>query len=364
MIDTGKETITTKQGIFMVVIFTIGTSLVLSGITTAKQDVWISVLFALFAILPIIYAYSKILSFFPGKNLYEILDISLGKIIGRIISFSYIMYFLFLGSLSIRSVTEFIQVVSLRFTPQYFSGLWIILLGAYMVKSGIEVLGRWSNFVCVFILALILILSISAFSQLDYNNILPVLNEGWNPVINNAISIFSYPLGEVVVFLTFFNSLRDHKKSFNIFFISLVIVSFLILLVTIRSILILGFPLIDNTYFPTYYANTIVSIGNFIESLAVFSSIVLLLAGFAKFTVCLFAVCIGLKFMFNTTKYSTFSLPVGLFALIISQILFNSTMEMIEYVNLYPYHALPFQLILPLIILFFSWRKSRSSKSS
>lgn len=360
MINTRKETITSKQATFIVIIFTIGTSFVLSGVTTAKQDVWISGLFALLAIMPIIFVYSKIISYFPEKNLYEILDISFGKTIGRIFSLLYIIYFLYVGALSIRNITEFIQVASLRFTPQYFSGLWIILVGAYMVKSGIEVLGRWSNFVCIFILATIIVLSIVAFYNLDFQNILPILYEGWNPVINNAISIFAYPFGEVVVFLTFFNTLRDPKKSFRILYFPLVIGGLLILLSTIRSILILGFPLVDNTFFPIYYANTIVTVGSFIENIAVLSSIVLLLAGFAKFCVCLFAVCIGLKHILNTPKYSTYSLPVGLVALIISQVIFSNTMEMMENVNYYHYQALPFQVIFPLVILFFSWRKSRS----
>lgn len=131
------------------------------------------------------------------------------------------------------------------------------------------------------------------------------------------------------------------------------------MLSTIRSIFILGFPLLDNTYFPAYYTNTLVRLDNIIENVAIFTTIILLLAGLAKFTTCLFSICLGLKYVFNSKKYSAFSLPVGFVALIISQLIFDSTMEMMESVIDYHYYALPIQVLLPLIILIFSWRKTR-----
>lgn len=115
----------------------------------------------------------------------------------------------------------------------------------------------------------------------------------------------------------------------------------------------------DKTYFPTYFASTIVTVGGIIESAAIFSSIILFIAGFAKFTTFLFAVCIGLKDIFKAKDYSKYSLPMALIALIISQLIFNNTMEMMENIRLYPYQALAFQIILPLIILLFAWIKKK-----
>ncbi len=353
------EVITSKQGIFLVSIFTVGTSIILSGITLAKQDIWISFILAFIASIPLIFIYSKILSFFPGKSIYEIMDLTFGKILGRVFAFLFILYFLYLSALCLRNITEFIQVVSLRLSPQYFSGLWIILVSAYMVKSGLGVFGRWSNFTFVFIMLLVIVLFGASIPQIDFDNILPVLYNGWGPVLKNSISIFSFPFGEVVVFLAFFNNLSENKKTFKIFLLSFIISGSVLLLSTIRSIFILGFPLVDNTYFPAYYTNTLVRLDSIIENVAIFSTIILLLAGLAKFTTCLFSICIGLKYIFNSNKYSTFSLPVGTLSLIISQLIFTSTMEMMESVMVYHYYALPFQVLLPLIILIFSWRKTR-----
>lgn len=69
MININNDEITTKQGIFLVSIFIVGTSVILSGITLAKQDTWISFIIAFIASIPLIFVYSKILSFFLGKNI-------------------------------------------------------------------------------------------------------------------------------------------------------------------------------------------------------------------------------------------------------------------------------------------------------
>lgn len=354
-----REIITTKQGIFLVLTFTMGTSLIVSSSGAAKEDMWISIAFALIAILPVIFVYSKILSFFPGKNLYEILDLSFGKIIGKVFTLLYILYFLYLGSLTVRNITEFIQVVSLRQTPQYFSGLWIVLAGAYMVRSGIEVFARWTNLTCMFLLLLTFVTTIASIFQFDLTNILPILYYGWSPVIESTITTFSFPFGEVVAFLSLFHTLKENKNAFKTFFTGLFIGGILLMVVSIRSTFLLGYPLIDLTYFPTFYANTVVSIGGFVESIEVFSAVILLLAGFAKFSACLFAICIGIKHLFSSQNYYIFSIFVSLIALVVSQIMFSSTMEMIENVKFYPYYAMPFQVIFPIILLLFSWRKKK-----
>ncbi|TJX14937.1 hypothetical protein E9840_04340 [Tissierella creatinini] len=364
MIDTNKETIISKQGIYLVAIFTLGTSIILSGVPIAKQDIWLSLLIAFFSFIPLVFIYSKILSFFPGKNLFEILEICFGKIVGKILSSLYVSYFFFLGALVIRDITEFIQVASLRLTPQYFSGLMIILVGVYNVRSGFQVTGRLANFAFNFILFLLTIIFAASITKLDFTNLLPVLYRGWSPIIENSIILFAFPFGDIVIFLALFNNLKDQKKTSKVLFTGISISALLLLLNFIRSIAILGFPMAANVYFPVYYANTFLRFDNILENMGIFSAIILLLSGLGKYITCLFAACIGLKHIFNSKNYKSYALPVGFLTLITSQLLFSSTMELMDHVKVYPYQVIPLQVPLPLIILIFSWRKSRKYRKS
>lgn len=354
-----KERISTNQGIFLVIILILGTSLIVTGGGKAKQDIWISILLAIIATIPFIFIYGKILSFFPNKNLFEILEIVFGKILGKIIILLYILYFIYLGSLCIRNITEFIQVVSFPATPQFFTALWIISLTIYMVKSGIEVFSRWTKFTLIFLFFLIFLITASSFSKFHLENIRPILYHGWRPVFHSAIISFTFPFGEIVVFLSFFHNLKEQDKTTRILLTGLFIGGILLLITAFRNMFLLGFPNLENTYFPTYYANTLLSIGGFIQRIEITSAIILVLSGFAKICIYSFAICIGVNQLFNQSesKYTDFAIPMSILTMVLSIVIYKNTMEMIEGIEIYKYIALPFQAVFPPIILIFAYKK-------
>lgn len=358
-----KEIISTQQGVLLVIILLLGTSITVTGPNIAKQDIWISILISCLAIVPIVFIYGKLLSLFPNKNLFEILEISFGKTIGKFISSLYILYFIYMASLCMRNITEFLQVSSLPSTPQLFSSIWIIMLAIYMVYSGIEVLARWNKLIMVFIIFLLTITNISSIPKFDFQNIRPILYEGWKPIFASSLVFLTFPFGELVVFLSLFNNLKSSQKSFYVLFLGLAIGGLLLLMTTLRNMFLLGFPGFDDTYFPTYYGDSLISLGGFIQGIELLTSIILILSGFAKVCITLFAICIGLKELFNSSTYKFYSTPVGIIIIIISLSIYRNTMEMIEGIQVYKYIALPFQIVFPALILLFSWRKSKIIKT-
>lgn len=346
-----KEIITTKQGIFLIIIFTLGTSQIYSGRGPAKQDLWISILLAIAVAIPTILVFGKLTTMYPGKNLFQILDASFGKIIGTIISLFYILNFIHLGSLGIRDITEFIQAIVLYETPQYFSAIWVVLLAIYMVKSGFEVFARWTNFVIFIILFVIISLMLFSSSKIDFLNILPVLNNGWKPILDSAISYYTFPFAEVVVFLALFNNLNESKKVYSVLLKGITIGGFILLMITVQNILLLGFPNLNQIYFASYSAKSLISVGGFLERVEVSSAVMIFITGVAKVAVYLFAVCIGVSHLFNHKKYSDLAFPIGFSMLVLSLIIYNNTMEMIEFLDISKYYLIPFQLIIPVITL-------------
>lgn len=207
------EIITGRQGIIIMVSYIIGSAIVLNPGREAKQDIWIAALLALLMALPAILIYARILSIFPGKDLFDILNEVFGKILGKIIAMAFIWYAFHLGALVIRNFSEFIQVVSLPETPQLIIVFFTGFICIWIVNAGIEVIGRWTGFFFPILLFILLILAGLAFTEFDMNNIKPVLYNGIKPVIRSAYSVFSFPFAETVVFMMAFCSLK-HK--FNI----------------------------------------------------------------------------------------------------------------------------------------------------
>ncbi|QUH19236.1 GerAB/ArcD/ProY family transporter [Alkaliphilus sp. B6464] len=360
-----KEIISTKQGISIMFIFLIGTTLVAGTTNKAHQDTWISILIAVVMSLPMCFVYSRLLKLFPGKSLFDIVEEIFGSIVGKAITLIFIWYFFHLGALIIRNITEFIQIISFAETPQFFVAIFIALLVVYMVKSGMEVLARWTEFVLPIIIFIIILTICLSAPKMNFNHLKPVLYNGFKPAFQGAYALFVFPFAETVIFTVIFSSLEQQDKCFKVYSLSLIMFGIILLLVTLRNILVLGIANIDILYFPSYSAVSMIDIGNFLQRIEVVVSVILILSSIAKLSVCLFATSIGVSKLFNFDDYKLVAAPICLLMLNLSFIIYNSTMEMFDWIgttNLY--YSIPFQIILPLAILIVAEIKIRIGNSN
>lgn len=346
-----KEQISESQAYTLIISFIIGTSLALVSYSKAQQNTWISVVMALILATPMVIIYGTIINDSSGKDIFQILEFIFGKVIGKIISLLYTFYFFHLGAICIRNMTEFIQVSSLPETPQYFTALFIGLTAIYILKAGLEVIARINKFIFPVLMLIIGITLVMVIPKAQITNLLPILENGWKPVLSSGFSTFSFPLGETVVFLAILNTVNKEHKSNKIYIKGLYLGGLILFLVVIRNILVLGFPLLAISTFPSYDAVSLIDIGNFIRGIEIVIAIVITIAGFIKVSICLLASCIGVARVFNLGDYKWVSAPLGLLMMSLSFILYDSTMHMIEWIDIYKYYAFPFQVILPIIIL-------------
>lgn len=355
-----KEHITQKQAIVMMIIFTLGSTLVLGAGGSAKNDIWLAILFSMLMDVPMVFIYARILTIYPYKNLYEILEVVFGKVFGKILALPFIWFAFHLGSLVIRNFTEFIVIVSLPGTPQNVIGIFMTVLCIWAVRAGIEVMGRWTAIMLPILIIVILAVTFLFAPILDFSNLKPVLYEGIKPVIDSAFSVFAFPFAETVLFLTILHQLRAKSSPYKVYFWSLLIGGSIILIVSVRTLLSLGVANISILYFPSYASVRLINIGDFLERIEVSVAVVFLIAGFIKISVCLYAASTGIASLLNYQNYRRIVAPIGLSMLIFSAIIYTNTLEMFEWANnIYKYYALPFEVILPLIILISAEIKSR-----
>ena len=354
-----KEEISESQAYILIITLMIGTASAISSYSESQQNTWISLLMALTLTTPIVIIYGYILNNHPDKDVFQIPEYVFGKIIGKIIGALYTFFFFHLGAIVIRNMTEFIQVSSFPETPQYFTALFIGVLAIYILKSGLEVIARVNKFIFPFLIFIIGITVIAVIPRANITNFLPILENGWRPVVRNSFLISSFPLGETVVFLSFFNTVKEKKKAPKIYLKGIYLGGIVLFSIIIRNTLILGSANLSSSVFPSYVAVSLINIGNFIRGTEVTIAIVITIAGFIKVSICLLASCIGTARLFNFSDYKWVSAPLGLLMMSLSFILYDSTMHMIEWVHIYKYYALPFQFIIPVLILLFGGLKKR-----
>ena len=358
-----KEIISSKQYTAILSTFLLGSAIVLGIGSSAGRDVWIAVLIAILISVPFYFIYARILTLFPGMGLFDIIPLIFGKIVSKIFAIMIVWFAFQMGAKVVRNFTEFIRTVALLKTPQYIIAFPLILLSIWVVKAGVEVLGRWTAIVFPIMIFSIIAITFFLIPILEFKNIKPVLYEGMKPVMSAAYSVFAFPFGEALVMTAFTFRMQQKKSIYKAFFFSLLIAGATILVVTVRSLLSLGEANVAIHYFSSYASVRLVSIGEFFQRIEVTVAILFLLGGFVKTGVCLYATSRGLASVLNISNYRLIVAPVGLLMMLLSTIIFNNTMEMFFFAeNIYKFYAVPFEIIIPFIIYIGAEIKARSMK--
>lgn len=340
-----------SQSKSLIIIFILGTSLLFSGDSKSMVDTWISILVSMVMFIPLAFIYGKLIELFPGMGLFKILEKVYGKFLGKIFISIYTFYFFHLGSMCIRNITEYIQVVSLPETPQYITAILIGVLSIYIVNAGFSVLTTWAKIVLPIIVIMILTTFIFAIPKFNYSYIKPVLFNGWKPVISSAYSILTFPFAETIIFMVFFSSLNNKQNTTKVYLIGILIGGSLLLIAGVRNILLLGFPNMSDMYFPSYYATSIINIPGFLQRVELIISTNLLLSGVAKTATCLYASSLGVINLFKLKNMNKTTIIVCFFMIILSLLIYRNTMEMFSFLDIYKYYVIPFQFLIPILTL-------------
>lgn len=344
-----REFITPKQAISLVAVFVMGSSLTLGISAESMQDGWIAFLFAIAAVMPVIYVYARLLSRYPGKNLFEICTEVFGRIAGKIIIVLFVWYAFHLGALVMRNLSEFIQVRVFSPMPQTISLLSLAVLAIWASKRGVEVLGRSAIVLLPISLFILLCTTALLLKNMHPFYLLPIA-ENMDSVPRDAFVDFSFPLAETVLFLGLLHHVTGKGKPGKVWLYGLLIGGAALLLAYFRNVMTLGFPLHNDKWFPSYDATSIIIVGTFISRIENFVGVNMLILVFLKTSVCLLVAAKGCAQLFDANDYRPFVAPLGLLMAAFAGMVYKSTMEMFGFVSVYPYYAFPFEVLIPLAL--------------
>ena len=356
-----KEQITDKEAIYLLVVFVMGSSLIIGIGGDADNDAWIAGIVGVFMFIPMLLVYSRILSIFPGNDLFDILNITLGKGIGKIIAIIYIWYAFHLGALVLRNFGEFINIVAMPETPMFVPLLCLGLVCIFAVRLGIEVMGRTTTFFLPILLFILVVVQFLAIPQLHLHYIKPILGNGLIQVLKGGFSSFSFPYAETVLFIGVFGSLKTKKSILRVYYWGIFISTIILIITTVRNIAVLG-NMLGSYYFPSYAAVGRISIGDFVQRIEVSVSFVFIFFVFIKSSICLLVTCKGIGKMFNLKNYRSIVIQTGLLMIYFSYIVYDNSMMMKYWAfKVYPFYAFPLQVILPIMIWILAEIKARKN---
>ncbi|SMB85624.1 spore germination protein KB [Desulfonispora thiosulfatigenes DSM 11270] len=358
-----KEVISTEQAIKLIILFSVGsTSIFVPGLSAGK-DSWLAVIVAFVMVLPMIMIFARIHANFPSKDLFEIIEICFGKFISKIILLIIIWYTFFWVSDVLINYGQYIQVTSLPKTPRVINMAILAVLCCWVLKQGIESLARWS-YIFVYIPFVILVgISLLSITIMDVSNILPIFNNGYKPVLKGAFSVFSQPLTQIFVFTMVFSDFRKSNSSYRIYLTSLLIAGIYILIFTLINLLVLGEDAANSMSYPAYNMVRRIDVAQIFQRIEILESLSFILGGFVKISILLLCLSKGVTKLFNFKDYRFLLFPIMLLVLNLASFLYEDVISYKDFNNeIWPYYFLPFQVILPIIILGVSEIKKKKFK--
>ncbi len=346
----GSKQITGKQMQSIIILFLFGSSLVIGTSTKAKQDSWICILIAAILALPIFFIYFRILDKYPGEGFYDIVIKVFGKIAGKVICFLYAWYALHLGALVFRNFTEFMRVQVLKDTPSIIILCFGILLCIWTIYSGVKNMGSVSKAILPVLMTFILLTIVLCLKDMNFSNVEPVLTTDIPTLLTSSYSVVSFPFAETVVILPIFSFLKSEDKPRKVFLKAFGISLIFLLLANLRNLFVLGATFSKSPYFSSYQTVSVISVGEFFTRFEALVGANYFLAGFVKVGICLFASSIGLAKVCSMKDYKPMAAPCGLILIILSAVMYKNTEEMFNWLDIYTVYAVPFQVIIPIIL--------------
>lgn len=321
-----------------------------NGAFMTKQDTWLAILFIGVLYLPIILVYIRICRLYPGKGIFDIAEAVFSRTGSMVVTFILGFYSLTVSGLVLQNFAEFTVVISLRSTPSIPIMILILSAALYLAEKGPKTLGSWAFVIFVLILSHFVITLFLSASVMKPSYIFPVMDHSLGEILHNAYAVGCIAVGETMMVMVLFGYTKKEQHPARIYLPAIVIGLIIFTLIILRNLFVLGPVLEMEAQFSTYMTARIIKMGSFLERVESSISIVYILLGITKLSLFLMAASMGTARLFGERDYKRFLLPTGLLILAVSSMVFNNVMEMYDFVWVYSYMAIPFQVILPMII--------------
>lgn len=353
----------------LIMLFELGTATLFALGIDAKQDAWLTIIIAMLAGFVLLWIYTVLQNHFPEKNFAEIIITLLGKLIGVPLVLLYALYFIYISSRNLRDFGELITITSLVRTPIIAVHIVFMLAVFYILFLGLEVLSRTSEIMLPITISftIFIYLMIIISGQVDIKQITPVFGNGIKPVLNTAFPlVLTFPFGEMVVFLMYWRYIDSKQVIRKTAFLAVGISGLILVVSAIIIISVLGATYASVSTIPLIEVIKLINIGDILTNLDAIGVEIMFIGTFYKMAIFFYAGVLAITTLFKIKDNRWVILLSGIFVLWFS-IIFEPN---------FPYHIwlglkitpkyihIPFEIILPILLLIISWFKKSTNKTS
>ena len=352
----------------LMVLFEVGSAVVVGLGMEAKQDAWIAIILGMVGGGGLFSLYVYLYLQFPTLPLTNYLEKIVGKLIGRILAIVYICLFLYIAARVLRTFSELVVSITLYDTPLLAVEIIFMLVICFGCYLGFEVIARTAiilfPWVMFFSFLFIMFLIISGIVKME--NLFPVLENGWQPVLQAFFpTILSFPFGESIVFAVFFPYLNNQKAGIIAGYSAIIISGIILIISTVMNISVLGVYKTSIATFPIMSAVQHINVGDVFQRLDPVALILLIIGGFFKILIFLIGAVEGFSGLVHKPNLTKFMIPIMATIVIVASMLMseNWVEHMIKGRKTVPYIIyVPLFMVIPSLLVMIVMIKKKMKK--
>lgn len=325
----GNEKVSVQQCTFLIMFFTVGTSILVipsSLAALAKQDAWIAAILGTGIGLLIMGLYSKIGSSFPNMNLIDLNEFVFGKWIGKAISLGFAFFTLHASAQVLYYVGNFVVTQVMPETPIEVIHILFMSIIVMGVRLGLETLARTAEIFMPWVFGLYFIFLLAVLPQSEVQNIQPVMEVGIRPILHATLSYLSFSCFPIVLMLVFFptclNSRQHMIKSFSVGYAG---GSIIMIILTSVTILVLGSDLTTRLSYPVYALAKGINVGDFLQRIEAIIAGIWFITIFFKLAFYFYASILSISQTLHLNSYRPVIYPMGVIVVAFSLVVYPNT---------------------------------------
>ena len=364
MVEKGR--ISARQFMIIVMLFTIGSSIIITpsimaGI--AKQDAWIASLIGVIISSLILWLFTSLANLYPDKTIVEYSELIFGKWAGKVFSAFFLLYFLLLSALLLNGIGEFITIQVMPETPASALHILFLIIVIVGTRLGIEPVSRSMEIFVTWVMGLLIISVILLYPEIKLDNMLPVMEDGIKPWFKAAYPYIGVTFMELIVFLMvypYINQEEKVKKAKIAFYLGTFSGGIVISIIVLLSILILGANQMELQIHPSYLLAKKINVAQFLQRVEIIMAFLWFITLYLKLTICFYATVLGIAQLFQLNDYRFLSFPLGFILIPLSQLVVDNIVNL-HWVaeHLWPCYSLIQCIFLPLLMLIVAYIRNK-----
>jgi spore germination protein KB len=274
----------------------------------ADKDMWMTPIISVFVGYLTIWLAYKLYRISPEGSFVKLLESTFGRAVGKGLSIVFIIFQMHIHAITIRDYGEFVVTNFFLKTPVYVIVGSMLLLCAWVVKGGIEVLVRTGQVFIPLVTLFTVLICIFLIPELEPSAIFPLLENGLLPVFKGSLVVYGW-FCQLILIIYLLPHVKQDKSVVKWSYICITGIGILMLMVNLTVFMLMGESASYYNY-PVFTAARYIAYAEFFEHVESVVMMVWVLGEFFKISFYYFVIYKGLSETLELHKPEVLIMPL------------------------------------------------------